>query len=97
MVRDDEATVEKHFCEAVSANGGIQFKLRTPGKDGAPDRMAIFPYNRVFFVELKRPKGGRIRDLQFLWAELALTVGTNVEFLWTCDDVNRWIKRVVKA
>lgn len=95
MVSDSEAVVESYFREAVSAAGGVEFKLRTPGKDGAPDRMAMFPNNRVFFVELKRPKGGRVRDLQQRWAEHVLQVGVNVEFLYTTGAVNSWVRRVM--
>lgn len=93
MVNDSEATVERHFVEAVSAHGGIAMKFVTPGRAGAPDRIVIFPYNRVLFVELKRPKGGRVRSHQTLWHGEALKLGVNVETLWTTEEVNSWVRR----
>ena len=89
-----EAAVEKHFCEAVSAHGGVERKIQYPGRRGAADRLVGFPFNRLFLVELKRPKGGRIsvhqEDDEKSWAQ----VGVQKVYLHTIPAVNQWIARV---
>lgn len=49
-----ESAVEKYFCEQVAAHGGEVRKVKWLGRDGAPDRLALFPYCLIW-VELKRP------------------------------------------
>jgi hypothetical protein len=89
-----EADVEKYWCELVFQNGGIQHKLKYLDQDGAADRIAFFPHNRIFLVELKRPKGGRIRQQQMWDAQNLLQVGVLKEFLYTKHMCDMWIKRV---
>lgn len=52
-----ESKVEDHFVSCANARGGEVRKLAYIGRRGAPDRLLILPYGRVFFVELKRPYG----------------------------------------
>lgn len=91
---DSEDAVELHFNQQVAAHGGQAYKFVSPGCAGVPDRIAIFPFNRVYFVELKK-KTGRIRSLQWLWSVKVLDVGVNVEFLKSKVEVDAWIRRVV--
>jgi hypothetical protein len=66
----------------------------SPGCRGVPDRIAIFPFNRVYFVELKK-KGGDVRRHQWLWSVKVLEVGVNSEFIKSKAEVDAWIRRVV--
>ena len=47
--------------------GGLCLKWVCPGWSGVPDRILLFPGGRVYFVELKRPKGGKVEPLQTWW------------------------------
>lgn len=59
-----ERDIEKHFIQKIESLGGVALKFTVPGQRGWPDRLAILPGGRVIFVELKRPKGGRLSALQ---------------------------------
>ena len=58
-----ERTVEQRLVEAVRKAGGLCPKFVSPGWDGVPDRIVLFPGGKVGFVELKAP-GQKLRPLQ---------------------------------
>lgn len=58
-----EKTIEQKFRAAVKAAGGLAVKFASPGFDGVPDRLALFPGGRMAFVEVKAP-GKKPRPLQ---------------------------------
>lgn len=58
-----EKTVEAKLVKAVKAAGGIAPKFVSPGLDGAPDRLVLFPGGKCAFIELKAP-GKTPRPLQ---------------------------------
>lgn len=57
-----EKTIEQALKNAIQADGGICWKLVSPGMDGVPDRLCL-KAGRVVFVEVK-PPGGKPRPLQ---------------------------------
>lgn len=58
-----EKTIEQGLVKAVKGRGGICPKFTSPGMDGMPDRLVLFPHGRLAFVEVKAP-GKRPRPLQ---------------------------------
>ena len=60
MARVKESVVETELVKRVRAIGGICEKTRVIGRRGLLDRVVVLPGNRVVFVELKRPVGGRL-------------------------------------
>jgi len=60
-----EKTVESKFTSAVTAKGGLAVKFTSPGFNGMPDRLVMFPGGRIAFVEIKAP-GEKPRPLQRL-------------------------------
>ena len=58
-----ESTVERKFTTEVKKRGGLAVKFVSPGLDGVPDRLVLFPGGRLAFVELKAP-GKKPRPLQ---------------------------------
>ena len=58
-----ERFIERKFVEAVKKKGGFAPKFVSPGLDGMPDRIVLFPIGKIAFVELKAP-GERMRPLQ---------------------------------
>lgn len=60
---DPEKQVEKYLVDRICNLGGLPWKFTSPGTAGVPDRIVILN-GLICFVELKRPKGGRISDMQ---------------------------------
>lgn len=52
-----EHLVEKELRLAVEAAGGLCYKWVSPGNNGVPDRIVIFPMGDICFVELKTTAG----------------------------------------
>lgn len=49
-----EKDIEQYLVKQVKNNGGKAYKWVSPGNDGVPDRIVIFP-RTIIFVELKAP------------------------------------------
>lgn len=54
---DRERDVEKWLKKEIESLGGEFWKFISPGRDGVPDRIAMFPDGRLVFVELKTTRG----------------------------------------
>ena len=71
-----EKLLEQKLVKAVKASGGIAPKFTSPGTDGMPDRILLFPGGKLAFVEVKRhgqkptplqmARHGMLRKLGFL-------------------------------
>jgi len=71
-----EKHLEQKLVKAVKASGGIAPKFTSPGTDGMPDRILMFPGGKLAFVEVKRQgqqptplqmaRHGMLRKLGFL-------------------------------
>ena len=60
-----ESTIERKLTTEVKKRGGLAPKFTSPGLDGVPDRLVLFPGGRLAFVEVKAP-GQKMRPLQLL-------------------------------
>ena len=58
-----EKHIERKLVETVRKSGGLALKFVSPGFDGVPDRIVLFPGGKIGFVELKSP-GQKMRTLQ---------------------------------
>ena len=59
-----EKDVEQRLRKGVEGLGGRCMKLVSQGNNGMPDRLVLLPDGRCVFVELKRPKNGRLSPVQ---------------------------------
>lgn len=50
-----ESDIEKYLVNAVKARNGKAYKWVSPGNNGVPDRIVLFPRGVMAFVELKAP------------------------------------------
>lgn len=71
-----EKSIETILRQAVEAEGGLCLKWVCPGHKGVPDRMILFPYGIIAFVELKRP-GAKVKagGLQEWWRKKIQSFG----------------------
>ena len=58
-----ECVIEKALVKEAKSRGGMAVKFVSPGLDGVPDRLILFPGGKVAFAELKAP-GKKLRPLQ---------------------------------
>lgn len=58
-----ESKIEEKLRIEAKKRGGWAVKFVSPGLDGVPDRLVLFPGGRVAFVEVKAP-GKKMRSLQ---------------------------------
>ena len=58
-----EKQIERKLVTAVRMRGGMCPKWVSPGLDGVPDRVILFPGGRMAFAETKAP-GMKLRPLQ---------------------------------
>ena len=75
MIRERE--IEAFLRKMVTKQGGLCLKFVSPGWEGAPDRIILFPGGKIFFVEVKRP-GERPRPLQLKRHEELRKLGFSV-------------------
>lgn len=50
-----EIEIEQYLVKKVKLMGGKAYKWVSPGNDGVPDRIVVWPDGRIVFVELKAP------------------------------------------
>ena len=72
-----ESVVERKFTTELKKRGGLAVKFVSPGFDGVPDRLVLFPGGKVAFVELKAP-GKTMRPLQKKRARQLTALGFSV-------------------
>lgn len=86
-----EREIEKSLVRSVQRMEGICPKWVSPGLDGVPDRIVLFPGGRIGFVELKAP-GKKMRPLQKKRKEKLESLG----FLVFCIDEVEQIEEVLR-
>ncbi|MCR5355773.1 MAG: VRR-NUC domain-containing protein [Lachnospiraceae bacterium] len=80
-----EKYIEQKFKKAVDKSGGLALKFSSPGFDGMPDRIVLFPKGNIGFVEVKAP-GQVPRPLQLSRHNLLRRLGFKVFVL---DDIEQ--------
>ena len=90
-----EKTVESKFTSAVKAKGGLAVKFTSPGFNGMPDRLVMFPDGRIAFVEVKAP-GETPRPLQRSRLKLLRRLGFKAFVLDNTSDIPKIIEEVMQ-
>jgi len=85
-----ESEIENYFKWAVERVGGKTYKFTSPSHRGVADRIACLPNGATWFVELKT-KGGRLSELQKIFAADMAKLNQNYTTLWTKEQVDAFI------
>lgn len=90
-----EKSIETYLVKKVKEAGGEAIKMNPQGVKGIVDRLIIFPHNISYWVEVKRPKGGRLSPAQLKWREL-LTFKYHVNYavVHTTEQVDGLLKKI---
>lgn len=86
-----EKELEAKLRKEVKNLGGLCLKWVCPGWSGVPDRIILLPFGRIFFVEMKRPKGGKLEPLQKWWAKTLKRLGFYCNTIWTQQDLDTFL------
>lgn len=90
MINPLEKEIEKLLKLYVEGRlGGLCLKWVCPGWSGVPDRILLLPGGRLCFAELKRPKGGKVSELQTWWRRRLENLGFTVYHVYTKEDIKR--------
>lgn len=85
-----EKDIERKLRQMVEAHDGLCLKWVCPGWTGVPDRIVLLPGARVVFVELKRPKDGKVSKLQMWFGRKLRGLGFAYWVIWDDADLHRF-------
>lgn len=88
-----EKEVESDLVARCKEQGWECLKLELNNVRGFPDRTILTPFG-VFFVELKRPKGGVISPHQMYWRGKIQAQGQVWELASTLIEVEKLVARL---
>ena len=91
-----ERTIEQRLVGAVRKAGGLCPKFVSPGWDGVPDRIVLFPGGKMGFVELKAP-GQKLRPLQRRRREQLERLGFRVFVIDGVEQIGGVLHEILSA
>jgi hypothetical protein len=89
-----EERVELYLTNSVKAMRGMCVKLKDPSRRGAPDRIVCLPGHPSYFVELKRPKNGRLAAHQTRYHDDLRAAGQKVWVIWSYEEVDGFFAEI---
>ena len=88
-----EKTIERMLVDMARKKGGLALKFVSPGFDGVPDRLVLFPGGCVGFVELKSP-GKKMRPLQIRRKKQLESLGFKVFCIDGTDQIEEVLDEI---
>ena len=89
-----ESAIENYFCWTVDRLGGRTWKFTSPANRGVADRIACMPDGSAHFVELKRPKGGKVSALQMIFAAEMRRLDQRYAMLTTTGEIDAYFASI---
>jgi hypothetical protein len=89
LINVKESAIEAELRKRVLALGGLCEKVMVIGQRGFPDRLVILPGARLFLVEVKRPRRGRLSPHQRAYAARLEALGVVVYLVRNSADIDR--------
>ena len=91
-----EKYIEQQLVKAVRSHGGIAPKFISPGYDGVPDRLMLFPGGRIAFCELKA-SGKKMRPLQLRRKAQLERLGFSVYIIDEVSQIMLTVSEILKG
>lgn len=91
MEKDLEAKLRKK----VQKKEGVALKWNSSIK-GAPDRIVLMPKGKIYFVEMKYGRGGRISVQQKFVQNMLVGFGFKVFNIFNDEQLNEFIAEICK-
>lgn len=92
-----ESYIENRLKKELKAIFGLMFlylKFKAVCFNGVPDRLILLPGKQIYFVELKKPKGGSLSPVQLVVHKLFAALGFKVYVIWTIEQLDNFILEV---
>jgi len=86
-----EREIEKVLVAEVKKLGGRAYKWVSPGNDGVPDRIVIFPDKAPIFMELKTSTE-KLSALQKVQCKRLIDLGQRVEVIYGIDGLSQFFQ-----
>lgn len=86
-----EKDIEKILVQEVKMLGGRAYKWVSPGNDGVPDRIVIFPDRPPVFAELKA-ENGKLSALQAVQIKRLKDLGQDVRVVRGIDGLSQFFQ-----
>lgn len=88
-----ESEIERYLVWHAERAGGRAYKFTSPSQRGVADRIVCLPGGRVWFIELKAPRG-RLSPLQKMFADEMARLGQQYACLWSKEQIEEWYERI---
>ena len=85
-----ESEIENYLVWTVETLGGKAYKFKSPSQRGVSDRIVCMPNGETWFIELKRPKGGRLAPLQALFRDEVQNLQQKYALLINQQEIDEW-------
>ena len=85
-----ESEIENYLVWTVETLGGKAYKFKSPNQRGVSDRIVCMPNGETWFIELKRPKGGRLAPLQALFRDEVQSLQQQYALLINQQEIDEW-------
>lgn len=91
-----EREVERYLVKLCREAGLPIYKFIPEQDSGMPDRIICLDRERVCWVETKRPRGGRVSEIQKYQHKVLREAGQRVEIVWTKEQADELVRELKK-
>lgn len=88
-----EKHIENRLCREVKKLNGIPYKFSSPQRRSVPDRLCVFGYGIIWFIECKRP-GETPTKAQYKEMNRLIELGHKVTWVNTYKKINFIIQKI---
>ena len=92
----NEKLIERKLTRLARQSGGLAIKFTSPGFDGVPDRLLLFPGGITAFVETKAPRS-KMRPLQIKRMKQLSELGFKVYCIDRPEQIGGIIDELIKS